>query len=55
MSNRVSFEKFDVQCANLVEKAYESHKKLVQMETECHNIVVEENSLVKSVSLFLTS
>jgi len=29
MSNRVSFEKFDVQCDGLIEKAYESQKKLV--------------------------
>jgi len=43
VSNQVSFEKFDVQCGDLVEKANESHKKLVQMETKCHEVVVEEN------------
>ena len=35
MSNQVSFEKYEVQCDNLVEKAYESHQKLVKMETKC--------------------
>jgi len=29
MSNQVSFEKFDVQCGDLVEKAHESQRKLV--------------------------
>jgi len=29
MSNQVSFEKFEVQCSDLVEKAYESQKKFV--------------------------
>ena len=53
VSNQVSFEKFDVQCDNLVEKAYESQKKLVQMETNCHDIVVDENPQVKSIGLFL--
>ena len=53
MSNQVSFEKFEVQCSDLVEKAYESQKKLVQMETNCHDIVVEENPQVKSIGLFL--
>jgi len=53
MSNQVSFEKFEVQRSDLVEKAYESHKKLVQRETNCHDIVVEENPQVKSIGLFL--
>jgi hypothetical protein len=53
MSNQVSFENFDVQCSDLVEKAYESQKKLIQMETDCHDIVVEENPQVKSIGLFL--
>jgi len=35
MSNQVSFEKYEVQCGNLVEKAYESQQKLVEMETKC--------------------
>jgi hypothetical protein len=29
ISNQVSFEKFEVQCGDLVEKAYESQQKLV--------------------------
>ena len=44
VSNQVSFEKFDVQCGDLVEKANESHKKLVQMETlqeTCHLATAE--------------
>ena len=53
ISNQVSFEKFDIQCDDLVERAYESQKKLVQMETDCHDIVVEENPQVKSLGLFL--
>ncbi|KEH41656.1 hypothetical protein MTR_1g053405 [Medicago truncatula] len=32
MSNQVSFEKFDVQCGNLVEKADECEKKSVEIE-----------------------
>nr|ABO80925.1 hypothetical protein MtrDRAFT_AC144563g44v2 [Medicago truncatula] len=52
VSNQVSFEKFDVQCGDLVEKAHESQKKLVQMETECHEVVVEENPKVRSVDIF---
>ena len=53
MSNQVSFEKFEVQCSDLVDKRYESQKKLVQMETNCHDIVVEENPQLKSIGLFL--
>ena len=52
VSNQVLFEKFDVQCGNLVEKAHESQMKLVQMETECHEVVVEENPKVRSVDIF---
>jgi len=52
VSNQVSFEKFDVQCSDLVEKAHESHMKLVQMETECHKVVVEENPKVRSIDIF---
>ena len=52
VSNQVSFEKFDVQCGDLVEKAHESQRKLVQMETECHEVVLEENQKVKSVDIF---
>ena len=55
MSNQVSFEKFDVQCGDLVEKAHESQRKLVQMETECHKVVVEENPKVRSIVIFLKS
>ncbi|AES98750.2 hypothetical protein MTR_5g072370 [Medicago truncatula] len=51
VSNQVSFEKFDVQCGDLVEKAHESQRKLVKMETECHKVVVEENPKVKSVDI----
>lgn len=52
VSNQVLFEKFDVQCGDLVEKAHESQRKLVQMETECHKVVVEENPKVRSVDIF---
>jgi len=52
MSNQVSFEMFDVQCGDLVEKARESQRKLVQMETECHKVVMEENPKVRSVDIF---
>jgi hypothetical protein len=50
--NQVSFEKFEVQCGDLVEKAYESQKKLVEMVTEFQAIVVEENSQVRIVGLY---
>jgi hypothetical protein len=50
--NQVSFEKFDLQCGDLVEKSHESQRKLVQMETECHEVVVEENPKVRSVDIF---
>jgi len=52
VSNQVSFEKFDLQCGDLVEKALESHRKLVLMEIECHKVVVEEKPKVRSVDIF---
>ena len=52
--NEVSFEKFKVQCGDLVEKANECEKQLVEMETECH-VVVEENAQMRSVGLYLKS
>ena len=52
VSNQVSFEKFDVQCGDLVEKAHESQRKLVQMESECHKVQVEEKPKVRSVDIF---
>jgi len=52
MLNQVSFEKFDVQCGDFVANAHESQRKLVQMDTECHEVVLEENSKVRSVDLF---
>jgi len=55
MSNQVSFDKFEVQCGNLVEKAYESQQKLVAMETECQDTVVDYNPKVISVGLYLNS
>ena len=54
-SNRVSFEKFEVQCGNLVEKVNECEKKLVEMETKCRDIMVEENPQVRSVGIFKKS
>ena len=55
MSNQVSFEKFEVQCGNLVEKAYESHQKLVEMESECQATVVDDNAQVINVGFYLKS
>ncbi|AES79105.2 hypothetical protein MTR_7g055890 [Medicago truncatula] len=55
MSNQVSFEKFEVQCGNLVEKAYESQQKLVEMETECQATLVDDNPQVMRVGLYLKS
>ena len=52
VSNQVLFEEFDVQCGDLVEKAHESQRKLVQMETKCHKVVVEENPKVRSADIF---
>jgi len=52
VSNQVSFEKFDVQCGDLVEKAHESQRKLVQIKNECHKVVGEENPKVRSVDIF---
>ncbi|CAJ2660684.1 unnamed protein product [Trifolium pratense] len=65
-SNQVSFDRFEVQCDNLMEKANECEKKLVEMEMKHHAIVVEEensknknngmkkNSRVKNVDLYAT-
>jgi len=55
MSSQVLFEKFEVQCGNLVEKAYESQQKLVEMETECQATMVDDNPPVMSVGLYLKS
>ena len=55
MSNLVAFEKFDVQCRDLVEKTQESQRKLAQMETKCHEVVVEENPKVRVVDIFSKS
>jgi len=55
VSNQVSLEKFNLQCGDLVEKSHESQRKFVQMETECHEVVVEENPKVRSVDIFLKS
>jgi len=52
ISSQVLFEKFDLQCGDLVEKALESQRKLVQMETECRDALVEENTKVRSVDIF---
>jgi len=52
VSNQVSFEKFDFQCGDLVEKAHESQRKLVQMEIECNKVVVEEKPKVMNVDIF---
>jgi len=52
VSNQVSFEKFDIQCGDLVEKTHESQRKLVQMQTKCHEYVGEENPKVMSVDIF---
>jgi len=53
--NQVSFEKFEVQCGDLVEKAYESQQKLVKMETECQATMVDDSPQVMSVGLYLKS
>jgi len=53
--NQVSFEKFEVQCGDLVEKAYESQQNLVEMETECQATVVDDSPQVMSVGLYLKS
>ena len=55
MSNQVPFEEFEVKCGNLVEKAYESQQKLVEMETGCQDTVVDYNPKVISVGLYLKS
>jgi len=53
--NQVSFVKFEVQCGDLVEKAYRSQQKLVEMETECQATVVDDSPQVMSVGLYLKS
>ncbi|AES99735.1 hypothetical protein MTR_5g084150 [Medicago truncatula] len=53
--NRVSFDKTEVQCGGFVEKVNEHEKKFVEIKTECHAIVVEENPQVRSVGLYLKS
>ncbi len=55
VSNQVSFEKFDLQCGDLVEKAHESQRTLVQMESECHKVVVKEKPKVMNVDIFSKS
>ena len=52
VSSQVSFEKFDLQCGDLVKKAHESQRKLVQMEIECNKVVVEEKPKVMNVDIF---
>jgi hypothetical protein len=55
ISNQALFEKYDVQCGDRVEKAHECQRKLVKMEKEYHNLVVEEKSRVMSIDNFTTS
>ncbi|AES87161.1 hypothetical protein MTR_4g022300 [Medicago truncatula] len=43
MSNQVSFEKFDVLCGNLVEKADECEKKSVEIEMKRHALLCKLN------------
>jgi hypothetical protein len=53
--NQDSFEKFEVQCSDLVEKAYESQQKWVEMETDRQGTVVDDSPQVMSVGLYLKS
>lgn len=53
--NQDSFHKFEVQCGDLVEKAYESQQKLVEMETDRQGTVVDDIPQVMSVGLYLKS
>jgi len=53
--NQVSFDKFEVQCGDLVEKAYESQQKLVAIETECQAIVMDDSPQVMSFGIYLKS
>ena len=48
-------KEFDVQCGDLVEKAHKSRRKLVEMEIEWHEVVLEENPKVRSVDIFSKS
>jgi hypothetical protein len=66
MSNQVSFDKFELQCGDLVEKANECQKKLFEVEMKRHVIMVqaehlknkstniEEKPHVRHVDLYLT-
>jgi hypothetical protein len=66
MLNRVSFDKFEVQCGDLVEKVDECEKHLVEVEMKRHTIMVqaehlknkstniEEKPRVRRVELYLT-
>ena len=55
VTNQVSFEKFDLKCGDLVEKAHQSQRTLVQMKIECHKVVVEEKPKVMNVDIFSKS
>ena len=55
VSNQVSFEKFDLQCGDLVQKAHDSQRALIQMEIECHKVVVKENPKVMNVDILSKS
>jgi len=48
-----SFDKFQGRCVNLDEITSECEKKMVEMETEYKDVVVEENPRVKPVNLYL--
>jgi len=52
-SNQASFDKFQVRCGNLDEEISECEKKLVELETECHAMVVDEKSRLRSIQLYL--
>jgi len=54
-SNQASFDKFQVQYGNLDEIISECEKKLVELETKCHTMVVNEKPQVRGVDLYLKS
>ena len=66
MSNRVLFDKFEVQCGDLVEKTYECEKMLVEVEMMQYAIMVQldhlknkrsnikEKPRVRRIDLYLT-
>ena len=54
-SNPASFDKFQVRCGNLDEILSECEKKLVELETKCHTVVVNEKPQVRGVDLYLKS